>query len=179
MPKSSDPEKAKIQAANLLHGRHPDPEVQKRREANLRPGRQSHGAYVAAMTAPLEAEHQARLRDRYPTAAATAAGNDLIIDISCRRALRDRFAAFIDDAGPLTLRGGKAEVQAAARELRLLLDSDERAALQLAQLEDDMGATSIASAAQIALRRGRGELPADDDQALDADVLDDDESEGD
>jgi hypothetical protein len=153
---------------NLHRGPHPDPEVEERRKRGLRRGNRKHGvyAYADAMRLDLEGEHREQLRGRYPGAAATALGNDLIVNMACRRAQRDLYAAFVADSGPVHLRG-RAEVQAPARELLRCLADDERAVVQLAEIEREAGRG--AGEAELEIRRARGELPR---AAEDADGVD-------
>jgi hypothetical protein len=145
-------------------------EIGERQKRHLRQGNRTHGAYARAMTRPLEDEHRERLRAEFPGAAATPGGDDLINTASCRLAMLERFVGFVEDAGPLRSAAGRAEVQPAAREARVLLDAHERAISALAALEREQGASSAMTAAQRALLKGRGEL-------VDGDVVDDDQDE--
>ena len=145
-------------------------EIGERQKRHLRQGNRTHGAYARAMTRPLEDEHRERLRAEFPGAAATPGGDDLINAASCRLAMLERFVGFVEDAGPLRSAAGRAEVQPAAREARVLLDAHERAITALAALDREQGASSAMTAAQRALLKGRGEL-------VDGDVVDDDQDE--
>jgi hypothetical protein len=153
------------------------PEARARSEANLRPdaGRKHH-AYVDSVRAPLEAEHRTRLQATFPAACATPEGDDLVNASAKRCALVDRFSAFLEDRGPIVARKGQAQVEPAARELRLLLDAHERAVVQLAALEREHGAGGR-DAAMTALMRARGELPAADEDPPDAELVDDQDDE--
>lgn len=137
MPLSSDPEQAAIQKGNLLRGPSTDPDAAARSRANLRRGRESHGAYQAKLREPIEAQHQVRLRAEFPNAAATPGGDDLVNSAARRLAMLDLFSAWIQDAGPIFGRSGRAEalVSAPAREARVLLDGHERAIERLMALE--------------------------------------------
>jgi hypothetical protein len=157
----------------LLRGLSTDEDARQRQLANLRQGGATHMAYVEAVRAPLEAQHRDRLQGTFPGASATPAGDDLINASAKRLALLDRFSAFLDDKGPITARKGKADVEPAARELRLLLDAHERAVVQLAELEREHGAGGR-TAAMEALMRGRGELP---DEPPDAEVVEHEEDD--
>jgi hypothetical protein len=164
MGMSSDPTARKRSERQLTGPK--TPEGRERSNQNLRPGRTRHGAYSEAMTRPLEDEHRAQKREQYPSAAATPVGNDLINGIAERRALEDRFAAFLADVGPIHLHRGRAEVQAAARELRLLIDADERAILQLAEIDRQAGGgAGVPSLEQIRDEYARGvrRLPPPDE----------------
>jgi hypothetical protein len=79
----------------------------------------SHGGYSAARRAPLEDEHRERLRQLYP-----AEADDLVNLQAKRCALVDLYSSWLLEHGPVR---GKGDVAPAARELRLLLDSAERA----------------------------------------------------
>jgi len=117
--------------------------------ANLQRGRTTHGAFNAAMVAPLEEEHQQRLRAEFPGAAQTPGGDDLINSCARRLAMLDRYSAFVSDSGPLRAHGGRAEVQPAAREARVLLDAHERSIERLMALEREHGGAGGQTLAQV------------------------------
>jgi hypothetical protein len=96
----------------------------------------THGAYSEARTRPLAEEHRRRLRALYP---ADVASDDLLAIVSKREALIDLFGAWVADRGPV--RGRTGRVEPAARELRLLLDSQERAMAALEQRRREGAAT--------------------------------------
>jgi hypothetical protein len=79
----------------------------------------THGAYSAARRAPLEDEHRERLRRLYP-----AEADDLVNLQAKRCALVDLYSSWLSEHGPVR---GRGDVTPAGRELRLLLDSAERA----------------------------------------------------
>ena len=66
MPRSSDPDKAKRQDANLLSGLSPDAEVRERQMANLTSGRTTHGATSGKQLEALAEQHEAELAVDYP-----------------------------------------------------------------------------------------------------------------
>jgi hypothetical protein len=135
-PRSRDPEKAAIQAANLIKGQASDPEVAERQRAALQPNaRVTHGAYSAARREPLEQQHRERLRLAYG-----AAPDDLINAAATRAAIVSLLAAFVNDAGVVFARGKIAEVSAPARELRLALRDHEQAIRHLEEHERLHGA---------------------------------------
>jgi hypothetical protein len=89
----------------------------------------THGAYSEARRRPLEDLHRERLRAEFPNAVASPGGDDLVNAAARRLAMADLLSAWIDDAGPISARGGAAEVSAPTRELRSLMDAHERAVL--------------------------------------------------
>lgn len=96
-----------------------------------------HGGYSEARKRPLEDEHRARLQAEFPRVCSQPGGDDLINTACARLAMLDLMAAFVGQAGPIGVRGGRPEVSAPARELRLLLAQHEDAIARLQELEGD------------------------------------------
>lgn len=116
--------------ANLHRGHDgKSPESRARSLAGLTAGNQRHGAYNRKVTAPAAARERRRLRSRYPAASKTTEGTDLITSMGLRQSVIARYVTFLD-ANP-----GRRPDGHAAREIRLLLGSQERALKRLAAIE--------------------------------------------
>jgi hypothetical protein len=90
-----------------------------------------HGAYREARRQPLEALHRERLRRDHPTE------SDDAINLRAKRsALIDLYWADVSDRGPVR---GKGDATPSARELRLLLDAEERAAIAMEERRERVG----------------------------------------
>lgn len=124
-------------AANLHRGHaSKSPESRARSLAALRPGgNMRHGANARKVMGPASARERRRLRSRYPAAAKTTEGSDLITSMGLRASVIGRYWAFLD-ANP-----GRRPDGHAARETRLLLAAQERALKRLAAI--DVDATTV------------------------------------
>ena len=139
---------------NLIRGASSDPETAARQRSHLVPGaHKSHGAYAAALREPLEQQYREAQRRLHPRAP------DSLINTQSRRlAMAHLFGASVDDHGVILRRRGVDDVSPAARELRLLLEAIDRAAVQLAAYD----VSTQHSPEHLELLRARGELPGGD-----------------
>lgn len=95
---------------------------------------QRHGAYSAAVRAPLEDEHREQLRQTYPNAP-----DGYVNAAATRLSMIDLFGAWLRDRGAVHEVRGLPVVSDPARELRRLLVDHEAAIARLEQIEHEAG----------------------------------------